>query len=129
MPPQKILIADDNVDAADSTAYLLRQDGFDVRVAYDGLQAVEAARSFRPVVAILDIKMPVMDGYEAASRLRSEQGADGHLVLIALTGETKSSDVEHATCAGFDHHVAKPVAGKALGLLVAACLAKQGRRV
>lgn len=123
--PRKILLADDSVDAADTTADLLRLDGFEVRVTYDGLQAVEAARSFRPDVVILDINMPVMDGYEAAARLR-EESAGKHLVLIAVTGETKQEDVEQAFRAGFDHHLAKPVAGDALGVLVAACLAKQG---
>ncbi len=120
----KILLADDNVDAADTTADLLRLDGLEVRVAYDGLQAVEAARSFRPDLVVLDINMPVMDGYEAAARLRKEQCADQRLVLVAVTGEIQEEDVDRAFRAGFDHHMGKPVRGDALGVLVATCLGK-----
>ena len=69
--PSRILVADDNVDSADSTALLLQIAGYEVRTAYDGLQAVQLALIFRPALVILDLNMPVMDGWAAAQALRS----------------------------------------------------------
>src|SRR5205823_1000103 len=84
LPPRRVLVVDDNVDAADSLALLLRLAGQEVRVAYDGPTAVLIARAFRPQVALLDIGMPGMDGYELARRLR-EQPDTARPVLVALT--------------------------------------------
>jgi len=119
----KILVTDDNRDAAETTALVLRAGGVhDVRVAFDGFEAVEASRRFHPDLVVMDIDMPGMDGHQAACILRREQRPDKRLVLIALTGLRRAEDVERAHRAGFDHHLAKPALGDALTLLVARCL-------
>jgi len=125
-PPYRVLVADDNCDTADSTADLLRFDGHDVRAVYDGRQAVETARTFRPHVVILDINMPVMDGYEAATALRKES-SDPELVLVAHTSLTQPDDMERVKRAGFDHYVNKPPAPGAMGQLVLECLGRLGK--
>ena len=119
--PHRVIVADDDHDTADSTADLLRLDDYDVRSVYDGLQAVEMARMFRPHLVILDINMPVMDGCEAARALR-RQSADSELVLIAHTSLTQEADLERVRRAGFDHHVRKPAGRRELEALVARCL-------
>lgn len=103
----RVLIADDNRDAADSLAELMRDMGADVFLAYDGEQAVEMARAFRPDVALLDIGMPKLDGYQAAQRIRSDAG-DRPPKLIALTGWSQDEDRRRARDAGFDEHLVKP---------------------
>ena len=108
-PPPKILVADDSKDAADATAALLSLSGYDVRAVYDGLEAVEAARTFHPDLVILDINMPVMNGYEAAAALRKEQAPGSNLVLVALTGRTNAADAERSREVGFDLHLGKPL--------------------
>jgi CheY-like chemotaxis protein len=108
---KKILIADDNVDCADSTGMLLGYSGqFEVRVVYGGLEAVEAARTFVPDLVLLDINMPGMDGYQAASMIRSECPQGRRLILVAFTGRASSGDVELALRSGFDHHFSKSAA-------------------
>jgi CheY-like chemotaxis protein len=87
----------------------LRLHGFDVRVARNGLDALRVAAEFRPEVALLDIGLPVMDGYELAGRLRQMPALAG-IRLIALTGYGQQSDREKARAAGFDKHLVKPVA-------------------
>ena len=123
----RILVADDDRDTADSTADLLRFDGHEVRAVYDGGQAVETAKTFRPHVAILDINMPVMDGYEAATALRQDSI---HLdtVLVAHTSLTEPDDVMRVKRAGLDHYVNKPSAPGAMGKLVFECLRQQDDR-
>jgi PAS domain S-box-containing protein len=106
-PGMRVLIADDNRDAADTLGRLLSLYGYEVRVAYDGSSAVEVSESFQPNVAVLDIGMPGQNGYEVAQRLRRRRG--GELKLIALTGWGGEGDVQRAREAGFDHHVTKPV--------------------
>ena len=118
--PHRVIVADDDHDTADSTADLLRLDDHDVRSVYDGLQAVEMAKTFRPHLVILDIQMPVMDGCEAAGALR-RQSADSELVLIAHTSLTQRADLERVRRAGFDHHVSKPAGHRELEALVAKC--------
>jgi CheY-like chemotaxis protein len=105
--PYRILVADDNEDAATVLATALRGDGHDVRVAHDGSTALESAGAFHPELAILDIGMPGPDGYDVARQLRSVFG-DG-IVLIALTGWSQLEDRQLAREAGFDHHLTKPV--------------------
>ena len=105
---RRIVVADDNVDAAVSLAELLKLSGHDVHIAHDGLAAVKAAETFQPDVIVLDIGMPALNGYEAARRIRS-QGANGDVLLIALTGYGQDSDKSRAKEAGFDLHVVKPV--------------------
>jgi CheY-like chemotaxis protein len=106
--PRRVLVADDNHDAADSLAMMLAMRGHQTRTAYDGEAALAVAAEFRPDVAIVDIGMPKLDGYEVARRLR----ADGHgaeLRLIALTGWGHDRDRRRAREAGFDAHLVKPV--------------------
>ena len=105
---RRVLIADDNRDAADSLAMILQMEGHEVNVVYDGAAAVEAVSRFLPHVVLLDIGMPGLDGYEVAQRVR--QGAIGSTAtLIAVTGWGQSSDKVRALAAGFDHHFTKPI--------------------
>jgi CheY-like chemotaxis protein/anti-sigma regulatory factor (Ser/Thr protein kinase) len=105
---RRILIADDNQDAADSLAMLLRMDGHDVTVVHDGRQAVATIDSFRPEIAVLDIGMPELNGYEVAREVR--QGPLGiSIILIAVTGWGQASDKARAAAAGFNHHFTKPI--------------------
>ena len=105
---RRVLIADDNRDAAESLAVLLRMDGHEVTLAYDGPQALAVLAHARPEVALLDIGMPGLNGYEVARRVR--HGPLGHAVtLIAVTGWGQDRDKAQAREAGFDHHFTKPV--------------------
>lgn len=103
----RILLVDDNTDAASTLAMALRMVGFNVRTAADGLTALRIAEEFCPEVALLDIGLPVMDGYELAERLRKRCG--DATKLVALTGYGQRSDRVRATEAGFDAHLVKPV--------------------
>ena len=105
---RRILIADDNADAADSLAMLLELDGHEVRVAHAGREALEIAGSFLPDVALLDIGMPELNGYAVAKELRREPWGDA-VHLIALTGWGQEEDRQRARDAGFDHHMTKPI--------------------
>jgi signal transduction histidine kinase len=106
--PRRILVADDNRDAVETLQMLLQLDGHDVRVAYDGDQAVELAAQFTPDIALLDIGMPKRNGYDAARALR-ERFASSRMKLVAVTGWGQSNDRARALAAGFDHHLTKPV--------------------
>ena len=104
---ERILVVDDNRDAADSLAALLEALGAQPFVAYSGLDALDIATQVRPTVAILDIGMPGMDGCELAERLRSDSLHAG-LMMIALSGWGQADDRERIAAAGFDHHLLKP---------------------
>lgn len=104
----RILIVDDNEDSAESLASLLRLFGHDARTAYDGLSALEGARSYLPDVMLLDIGLPKLDGYEVAERLRQEPWRD-RILLLAMTGYGQEEDRRRSREAGFDHHLVKPV--------------------
>jgi CheY-like chemotaxis protein/two-component sensor histidine kinase len=106
--PQRILIVDDNVDAADTLALLLAIEGHDTKVAYDSTAALNTARTFLPDVVLLDIGLPGMNGYEVAEAMRSMTELNG-VRLIALTGYGKSEDQQRTKAAGFDEHLVKPV--------------------
>jgi CheY-like chemotaxis protein len=108
MKPRRILIADDNRDSADSLAVLLRMDGFEVAVAYDGTAALATIHEQRPQAALLDIGMPGMTGYEVARNARKALPKEA-LKLIAITGWGQHQDVARALEAGFDRHFTKPV--------------------
>ncbi|MBA2239295.1 MAG: response regulator [Lysobacter sp.] len=105
--PAAVLVVDDNADAASTLASVLRYAGFAVRTAGDGLSALRMAAEFRPDAALLDIGLPVMDGYELARRLRAEYGSG--IRLVAITGYGRESDRLLAEAAGFDAHLVKPV--------------------
>jgi len=107
-PRRRVLVADDNEDSAETMAMLLQALGHEVCIAHDGAQALEQARAFRPDVALLDIGMPRVDGYEAARRLRAEEWGRA-LVLVALTGWGQDEDRRRSEEAGFDRHLIKPV--------------------
>jgi signal transduction histidine kinase/DNA-binding response OmpR family regulator len=103
----RVLVVDDSPDAVEVMQEALRFMGFSTRVALDGREALAIAREFRPEVALLDIGLPIMDGYELAGRLRELLGSDVH--LVALTGYGQESDRARARDAGFDRHLVKPV--------------------
>ncbi len=116
---RRILIADDNRDAAESLGILLELSGHEVRMAHLGRAALSLAQSFRPDTALLDIGMPDISGYEVAKSLRQEPWAS-NIKLIALTGWGQESDRRRAMEAGFDHHLIKPVDPDKLAELIAA---------
>lgn len=105
----RVLVVDDNADGADALVELLKLDGYDARAAYTGAQTISVASRFRPHVAVLDISLPEMDGYEIALALRRDAML-GDVALIAVTGYGLENDRRRAQNAGFDHHFAKPVA-------------------
>jgi CheY-like chemotaxis protein len=105
--PRRVLIADDDRDGALTLATLLELEGYEVRTAHGGEEALDVARTFKPHVVLLDIGMPKVTGYDAARRLRQRYGEECP-VLIAVTAWKQASDKILANLAGFDHHVAKP---------------------
>lgn len=104
---RRFLIADDDRDGALMLSTLLELEGYEVRTVHGGEEALDAARTFKPHVILLDIGMPKVTGYDAARRLRQRHGVDCP-VLVAVTGWKQASDKILASLAGFDHHVAKP---------------------
>ena len=105
---RRVLIADDNRDAAESLAMLLRMDGHDVKVVHSGKEALAAFSVMQPEVALLDVGMPELNGYEVARRVR--QGSLGRaVILIAVTGWGQDKDKAQALAAGFNHHFTKPI--------------------
>jgi CheY-like chemotaxis protein len=117
--PCRILVAEDNEDAAEMMRLMLRVKGHDVKVAADGVQAVDMAARFRPHIVFLDIGMPRMDGYEAARRIRELLGRD--VVLVALTGWGQDEDKRRSRRAGFDQHLTKPPEPEVLERLIENC--------
>src|SRR5690606_14575524 len=113
----RILVVDDNADAAESLAMILRTFGADAAVASSGPEALRKVEAFDPSAVFLDIGMPLMDGYEVARRIRSRR-TDRPPVLIALTGWGQREDRRKAREAGFDHHLVKPADIDALRKLV-----------
>src|SRR5215470_8946939 len=113
----RVLVVDDNVDAAVSLGMLLKLAGQDVRVAYDGPTALRQAVDFGPELILLDIGMPVMDGYEVCRQLRRQSGLE-KTTVVALTGWGQDEDRRRSHEAGFDHHMVKPVEPSALQRLL-----------
>ena len=111
--PRRVLVVDDNVDAAESLAMVLRFAGHDTRQAHDGVQAVKVAEQFRADVVLLDIGLPIMNGYEVCRRVRQEPWGRS-MLLVALTGWGQEEDREQSRDAGFDVHMVKPVDHEAL---------------
>jgi CheY-like chemotaxis protein len=104
----RILVVDDCPYVADAFARLISVCGYETSTAYDGSQAIEQIAAFNPSVVMMDICMPVMDGYETARRIRRELG-HSNIVLIAVTCLAQQCDIELALASGFNLHVAKPV--------------------
>jgi CheY-like chemotaxis protein len=102
-----VLLIEDNADAREALRVLLELDGYDVEVAGDGPHGIEIARAKTPAVALVDIGLPGIDGYEVAKRLRALPGR--RTFLVALTGYSDPDDRRRAEEAGFDAHVVKPV--------------------
>ncbi|MBA3476919.1 MAG: PAS domain-containing protein [Lautropia sp.] len=119
--PQRILVVDDNLDAAASLSMLLELDGHLTATAYDGQRALELARSFEPQVILLDIGLPLLNGYEVARRIR-EQPWGEDITLIAVTGWGQEQDRQQAVAAGFDHHLTKPLDPSRLASLLEAAV-------
>jgi PAS domain S-box-containing protein len=115
---RRILVVDDNVDAAESIAMLLRLWGHDVRLAYNGPEALQAAEAYRPEIVLLDIGLPGINGYDVARRLRQRPESQ-EAMLVAVTGYGQEEDRRRSVGAGFDHHLTKPVDPGALERLVA----------
>ena len=114
---RRVLVVDDNCDAAVTLGLLLKMLGVEVRVVHSGAEALESLDSFRPRVVLLDIGMPGMDGYEVARRIREQPGL-GEVTLIALTGWGQEEDRDRSRAAGFDHHLIKPADIRALEALL-----------
>lgn len=103
----EVLVVDDNHDAADSLAQLVGVMGAKASVAYGAQEALTAMTTTRPKIAIIDISMPLMNGYELAAQIRARASFEG-VMLIALTGWTQSCEQQDAADSGFDHHLTKP---------------------
>jgi PAS domain S-box-containing protein len=114
---RRILAVDDNRDSADSLAMMLRMMGHETRTAYDGLEAVQAAATYRPDVVLLDIGLPKMNGYEVARHIRQQPWGQ-RMILIAQTGWGQEEDKRRALEAGFDQHLTKPVEAAVLETLL-----------
>ncbi|HEU4694935.1 MAG TPA: response regulator, partial [Vicinamibacterales bacterium] len=114
---RRILVIDDNQDAANATAMLIEDMGGQSRVAYDGEHALAVLQEYQPEVVLLDIGMRGLDGYETCQRIRRVLG--NRVMLVALTGFGQKQDKERATRAGFDAHLTKPADGPALTAIMA----------
>jgi len=119
VPQRRILVVDDNVDAANTLVMMLRLDGHEVEAVYAGQHALDRVGTFQPQIVLLDIGLPGMDGYEVARRMRKLPGAD-RIRLVALTGYGQAEDRARALAAGFDDHLVKPVESGALQRSLAA---------
>jgi signal transduction histidine kinase/DNA-binding response OmpR family regulator len=115
---RRVLVVDDNIDAAESIAVFLRLEGHEVRTVSDGPQAIAIAQVFAPQVAVVDIGLPGMNGYEVARRLR-QKGSEGPALLIALTGYGQKEDRLRSNEAGFHHHFVKPADPRSIQAAIA----------
>jgi CheY-like chemotaxis protein len=114
---RSVLVVDDNVDAADTLGELLTAWGYDVIVAHDGPAALAALQDATPDIALLDIGMPAMDGYELAAHLRFQPGCE-ELPIVAITGSGGPEDVRRSRAKGFSAHLVKPVSAASLKTLL-----------
>jgi CheY-like chemotaxis protein len=121
-PPLRVLVVDDNADGAATLSMLFELSGHQVSTAGDGQSALSAAAEFRPHVVLLDIGLPVLDGYEVAARLRADPAFTG-IILIALTGYGQDADRERCQQAGFDHYFVKPTDPRVLCDVLSGCAA------
>lgn len=123
---RRLLVVDDNRDAADTIAEVLRLMGYEVAVAYDGVEGVARAQAVRPDVVILDLGMPRLDGYGACRALRETTWGRG-IRILALSGWGQAADMERAAEAGFDGHMVKPVAPDVLVRTIEQAVAHAGQ--
>ena len=114
---RSILVVDDNVDAADSLGAMLEAWGYEVTVAHDGPAALAALQDTTPDIALLDIGMPAMDGYELAAHLRFQPGCE-ELPIVAITGSGGPEDLRRSRAKGFAAHLVKPVSAASLRTLL-----------
>ena len=115
---RRVLVVDDNVDAAESLAMLLRLAGHEVRAVHRGEAVLDAARDFRPQAVLLDIGLPGLTGYDLAPLIRKQPGLEA-VLLVAVTGYGQEEDKRRAREAGFDHHLTKPADLSVLHALLA----------
>lgn len=108
MDARRLLVIDDNRDAADSLALLLRSMGHEARACYDGAAGLEEARRLRPDVVFLDLILPGLDGYEVARQLRADPQL-AHALIVGVSGFGADDDRARALAAGFDYHMVKPL--------------------
>lgn len=121
---RRVLVVDDNADAAEMMAMLLQLDGHDVRVAHDAESALAVAGQFAPEVGLFDIGLPEVDGYELARRVRGDQRLL-HMYLVAVTGWGQDDDRRRASEAGFDSHLTKPAEPDAVRQIIQAAPVRQ----
>jgi CheY-like chemotaxis protein len=116
--PRRVLVVDDNQDAADMLAVVVEKFGHEVRVAYDGEQAIAVAGGFQPEIILMDLGMPKLDGYAAARHIRRQSWGQ-EVLLVALSGWGQDGHKKQAKEAGFDHHLVKPADATQLRQLLA----------
>jgi CheY-like chemotaxis protein len=124
----RVLLVDDHVESVVSVGRLLRAQGYQVRAALSGIEAVSAAVDFLPDVALIDLSLPLLDGFAVARKLRSMSSTRG-AYLIALTGWDSEDIVERARSAGFDRHIVKPISNDAMRAVLAEVQAGSGAGV
>jgi len=117
-PIRNILVVDDSVDAADSLGQILTAWGYHVTVAHDGPAALAVTQDTQPDIALVDLDMPAMDGYELAAHLRFQPGCE-ELPIVAITGSGTPDDVRRSRAEGFSAHLVKPVSAASLRTLLA----------
>jgi CheY-like chemotaxis protein len=115
---ERVLVVDDDRDTADALVRLLNTFDYEARAVYDGSQAIEQAAALLPDMALIDIGMPDLNGYETVARIRQQRGSE-HVILVAVTGWTRDEDNRRAYDCGFDLHVAKPMSTETLKELLA----------
>jgi len=108
VPPRRVLVIDDNPDAANALKLLLEADGHDVKVAHDGASGLALAREYRPDYLLLDIGLPRLSGYDIASSVRADPKLKD-TTIVAITGYGQLHDRSRSAAGGFDHHLTKPV--------------------
>jgi CheY-like chemotaxis protein len=123
---RRVLVADDNLDAAESLTMLLTMMGHEVRAAHDGVQAVDQAEKFRPDLIFMDVGMPKLDGLEAVTQIRRKDWGAGP-VIVALTGWGQETDRKRSKEAGCDEHLVKPLDFDRLSVLLADLAAAPAR--
>ena len=116
--PVRIVVADDNIDAAQAMAMLLGLDGYDVRCAGDGSQTLEMVRDFKPHVLLVDLSMGELSGLEVATELNRDPRRK-HMLVIAVTGWQSPDNRDRALAAGFDHYFVKPADPDTIAMLIA----------